>query len=177
MTDKEPLLKDMLDEAYNAFEGSDALLDYSKRHGIESLGVLTVTDDEGASLLAEYLAPRIEGKTVVEIGGGIGLLAMHMGFIAKRVYCIEANPVWSSCFLASLLANKPKNVSYLFGAADEFAGQIQADVAVFCTHSGVASMKAAASLFAPLVIDVYGELIASNPEAFDKTARTLRAII
>jgi hypothetical protein len=174
MTEKQ--MKALLDDAYNAFEGSEALMDYSSRHGIESLGVLTVTDDEQASLVALSIAPQIEGKTVVEIGGGIGLLAMHMGFIAKRVYCIEANPIWSSCFLAALLANKPKNVSYLFGAADEFAGQIKADVAVFCTHSGVASMKAAASLFAPVVIDVYGELIASNPEAFDKTARKLRAI-
>jgi 2-polyprenyl-3-methyl-5-hydroxy-6-metoxy-1,4-benzoquinol methylase len=26
---------------------------------------------------------RIEGKTVVEIGGGIGLLSLHMGQIAK----------------------------------------------------------------------------------------------
>lgn len=171
-----PPLNEMLDEAYSAFEGSDALQEYSHRHGIESLGVLTVTEDEHASLIADYLAPRIEGKTVVEIGGGIGLLSLHMGFIAKRVYCIEANPVWASCFLAALIGTKPKNVSYLFGAADEFAGQIKADVAVFCTHSGVESMKAAASLFAPVVIDVYGELIAANPEAFDKTARTLRTI-
>jgi hypothetical protein len=172
----ESSLPQLLDDAYDVFEGSDVLLDYSKRHGIESLGVLPVTGDEGAGLIADYLAERIEGKTVVEIGGGIGLLAMHMGYIAKRVYCIEANPIWSSCFLAALLANKPKNVSYLFGAADEFAGQIKADVAVFCTHSGVASMKVAGSLFAPVVIDVYGELIASNPEAFDKTARKLRLI-
>lgn len=167
----------MLENAYEAFEGSDTLQEYSHRHGIESLGVLTVMDDEVASLLAEHLAPRIEGKTVVEIGGGIGLLALHMGFIAKRVYCIEANPVWSSCFLAALMTTKPKNVSYLFGAADEFAGQIRADVALFCTHSGVASMKTAASLFAPIVIDVYGEVIDSNPEAFDKSARKLRAIV
>ena len=132
---------------------------------------MTVTEDEMAALITESLAPRIEGKTVIEIGGGIGLLALHMGLIAKRVYCIEANPIWASCFLAALLANKPKNVSYLFGAADEFAGQIKGDVALFCTHSGVEGMKAAASQFAPVVIDVYGELIASNPEKFDKLAR------
>ena len=168
------MIAKLIDEIHDTFEGSDILAEYSARHGIESLGVLTVTDDEGASLIADYLAPRIEGKTVVEIGGGIGLLAMHMGFIAKRVYCIEANPIWASCFLAALMANKPKNVSYLFGAADEFAGLIKADVAVFCTHSGVASMNAAASLFAPVVIDAYGELIASAPEKFDYIARTLR---
>jgi predicted RNA methylase len=170
------MLKDMLDEVYTAYEGSEVLEDYSARHGIKSAGVLTVYDDEVAALVALSIAPQIEGKTVIEIGGGIGLLALHMGHIAKRVYCIEANPIWASCFLAALLANKPKNVSYLLGAADEFLGQIKADVAVFCTHSGVESMKLVAAQFAPVVIDVYGELIASDPEKFDKTARMLRTI-
>jgi hypothetical protein len=35
-------------------------------------------------------------------------------------------------------------------------------------------MKAAASLFAPVVIDAYRELIAGAPEKFDYVARTLR---
>ncbi|OWK42092.1 hypothetical protein FRUB_04170 [Fimbriiglobus ruber] len=112
----------------------------------------------------------------MEIGGGIGLLALHMGMYAERVYCIEANPIWSSSFIASLLVNKPKHVSYLFGSADEFAGQIKGDVALFCTHSGLDSMKDAAAMFAPIVFDVYGELIASNPGAFNKTAARLRKI-
>lgn len=169
-------LNKLLEEAYNEFEGSEVLEAYSERHGIESAGVLTVADDEMAGLLAQHLAPQVKGKIVVEIGGGIGLLSLHLGRYAKRVYCIEASPVWSSCFLAALLAVKPKNVSYLFGAADEFAGQIKGDVAIFCTHSGLKSMKKAASLFAPKVIDVYGEMIANNPEGFHKTARKLRAL-
>ncbi len=149
-------------------------MDYSGRHNVESAGILTVFDDEKAAQLAHYLSADIEGKTVIEIGGGIGLLALHMGQYAKRVYCIEANPVWSSGFIAALLRKKPKNVSYLFGAADEFLGQIKGDVAVFCTHSGVQSMKLVAQQFAPKVIDVYGEMIANNPEAFDPLARELR---
>ncbi|MCE9567937.1 MAG: hypothetical protein K8U57_38545 [Planctomycetes bacterium] len=173
--DEKPL-KALLDEAYEAFDGSDELQAYMKRHDVESASILTVTNDETASLIAAYLAPLIGGKTVVEIGGGIGLLAFHMGLYAERVYCIEANPIWSSCFIASLLANKPKRVSYLFGSADEFEGQIHGDVALFCTHSGIKSMKATATKFAPVVLDVYGELIASNPDAFNPTARRLRAI-
>ncbi len=105
---------------------------------------------------------------------GLGLLALHLGLYAKRVYCIEANPIWASCLLAALLAQKPKHVSYLFGAADEFAGQIHGDVALFCTHSGVESLRTAASLFAPVIIDMYGELIAAAPDQFDALARTLR---
>ncbi len=149
---------------------------YFERHGIDEASVLTVIDDETAAVITDYLDPRIAGKTVVEIGGGIGLLAFYMGTLAKKVFCIEANPVWATTFTAVLLATKPKNVSYLFGAADEFVGSIQGDVAILCSHSGISGMKAVASRFAPVVIDVYGEIIASNPKKFDALARTLRSI-
>src|SRR6185312_11847384 len=115
-------LSNMLDRVYEAYEGSEMLDAYLRRHGVNSLGVLTVYDDETASTIAEYLADRISGRTVIEIGGGIGLLAFHLGLHAKRVYCIEADPNWSWTFAACLMDRKPKNVSYLFGAADEFVG-------------------------------------------------------
>jgi hypothetical protein len=102
---------------------------------------------------------------------------MHLGLIAKRVYCIEANPMWSWVFANVLLEKKPKNVSFLFGAADEFYGDIRGDVALFCTHSDVAGLRAIGARFAPEVIDLYGELIATNPKAFDLTARTLREVV
>jgi hypothetical protein len=154
-----PTTKEILDAAYEAHAGSEAAFDYSRRHGIVSAAILTVYDDATAATVALSLAPRITGKTVVEVGGGIGLLALHMGLYAKQVFCIEANPIWSSCFLAALIEQKPKNVSYLFGAADEFAGLIHADVALFCTHSGVSAMRATAAMFAPVVIDVWGEAL------------------
>lgn len=166
----------LLDGLYEAMEGSETSLAYSERHGIQSQAVLTLFDDETAGLITEHLSERIAGKTIVEIGGGIGLLAFHMSQYAERVFCIEASPVWSFAFIGTLLKIKPKNVSYLFGAADEFAGLIRADVALFCTHSGIASMKAAGRLFAPEVIDVYGEIILANPSGFDELARTLREI-
>lgn len=123
------------------------------------------------------LTPRIQGKTVIEIGGGIGLLSLHLGLVAKRVFCIEANPMWSWTFAATLLARKPKNVSFLFGAADEFRGIIRADVALFCTHSDVDGMRTIAGSFAPEVIDIYGEMIAQNSGAFDARATALRKIV
>lgn len=169
-----PTLAKMFSDVYNSMEGSDASIDYSERHNINAAAVLTVIDDETAHLIMERIADRIEGKTVVEIGGGIGLLSLHMGQIAKRVYCIEANPMWSWTFANVLLKTKPKNVSFLFGAADEFLGTIKADVAVYCTHSDVAGMGLVARQFAPVVIDFYSELIAENPEGFDKTAVALR---
>jgi hypothetical protein len=167
-------LKDMIELAQDAMDDTEVGADYCARHGIMSASVLTVTDDREAGLIVQHIAPRIEGKTVVEIGGGIGLLSLHLGIYAKQVYCIEANPMWATGFTACLLATKPKHVSYLFGAADEFAGVIRGDVALFCTHSGVDAMRATAALFADEVIDLYGDLIAANPDAFDPVARTLR---
>ena len=169
-------IDELLDAVYSAYEGSGMMADYSERHGIASAAVLTVLDDDHASLIAEHLRQRIEGKTVVEIGGGIGLLALHMGTVAKRVHCIEANPMWSWIFAGLLLEKKPKNVSFLFGAADEFLGAIRGDVAIYCSHSDVTGIGLVAAQFAPEVIDVYGELIRDHPEQFDKTASGLRAM-
>jgi hypothetical protein len=170
-------LKPVLDGIYQAMEGLEASRAYSDRHGIASAAVLTVIDEKMAAAMAYYLAPRIEGKTVVEIGGGIGLLALHMGRFAKRVYCIEANPMWSWTIAGTLLAVKPRNVSFLFGAADEFLGAIRGDVAVYCTHSDVKGMGLVGAQFAPEVVDVYGKMIARNPEAFDALASRLREVV
>lgn len=152
-------IKKMLERIYEHMEGSETMMSYSERHGVKSAAILTVHTDETAGAIAQYLAPRIEGRTVVEIGGGIGLLAFHLASYAKRVYCIEANPMWSWTFAALLLAHKPKNVSYLFGAADEFVGRIKGNVALFCTHSDAAGMRKVGERFAPLVIDVYSEIV------------------
>lgn len=170
-------LSDALTQVYDAMLGSEVAMEYSRRHGIQSQAVLTVYDDEIAGLIAAHLAPRIEGRVVVEIGGGIGLLAFHLGLYAKRVYCIEANPMWSWTFAQCLLAKKPKNVSYLFGAADEFIGRIRGNVALFCTHSDVSGMKRLGEMFADTVIDVHGEIIKTDPERFDKFARTAREYV
>lgn len=151
-----------LDEISTRMSRSEMLDAYADRHGIDSASILTVRDDEMADALAGYLAPRIEGRIVIEVGAGLGLLALHMGQYAKRVFCIEANPLWSWSFAALLLAHKPKNVSFLFGTADEFAGQLHADVALFCTHSDAAGMRVIAGKFAREVIDVYSEVVEAH---------------
>lgn len=148
----------MLDQLYNSLEGSEVAEEYSRRHGIRSAGILTVYDDETAGLIVDHLGERVEGKTVVEIGGGIGLLALHLSAVTKRVFVIEADPAWTWTYLALFYAVKPKNVTWIFGAADEVAGQFKGDVALFCTHSDHDGMAKVASLFAPQVIDVYREI-------------------
>lgn len=148
----------LLDSYYEAFDGSETLEAYHARHGTKSAGILTVTNDEISSQITEYLRPRIEGKIVVEIGAGIGLLACHLATVAARVYAIEVDPNWTSCFLAALYEQKPPNLTFIFGAAEQ-APPFAADVAVFCTHSGHEAMHAAGRRFAPEVIDVYAELL------------------
>lgn len=82
--------------------------------------------------------------------------------------------MWSMMFTELLLRKKPKNLSFLFGAADEFVGYIKGDISLVCTHSDVAGMKAIGSNFAPTVIELYGEMIEANPGAFDRWASTAR---
>lgn len=151
-------------DAYNSLDRSQAVFDYHRRHCTDSACILTVYDDEKASLIAGYLAPRIRGKVVVEIGAGIGLLACHLAAVARRVYAIEVDPTWTSCFVAALYRSKPRNLTFIFGSAEE-APPLAADVALFCTHSGQAAMYRAASRFAPVVIDVYEEIL---PGAADR---------
>ncbi len=149
---------------YNAMDGSEMANAYHERHGTESACILTNFDDEHASLVTGYLEDRIAGKLVVEVGAGIGLLACHLATVARKVYAIEVDPAWTSCFVWELYATKPPNLTFIFGKAEE-APHIAADVALFCTHSGHEAMYRAASRFAPVVIDIYAELLASKEVA------------
>lgn len=150
---------ELLDAAYSAMDGNEVIQDYFRRHGVESRCILTVYTDERAALLAAHLADRVKGKTVVEVGGGLGLLAFGLAEFADHVYVIEASPVWSSIYVQFLHEQKPKNVTFIFGAADEVAGMLHADIALFCTHSDSEGMRQVSSRFAPEVVDVYGEII------------------
>lgn len=159
----------LVDGYYEAMDGSEMLEGYHRRHGTESACILTVLDDEKAGLIAEYLRPRIEGKVVVEVGAGIGLLACHLATVARRVYAIETDPAWTSCFLAVLYDKKPPNLTFIFGRAED-APPIAADVALFCTHSGHFALTRVAALFAPEVIDVYAEVVPTR-RALEKRTR------
>jgi tRNA G37 N-methylase Trm5 len=154
-------LKTVIEAWYQNMDGNTVAEAYHDRHGTESALILTNYDDEHAALVADYVRERIAGKVVVEIGAGIGLLACHLAQDARRVYAIEVDPAWSASFIWCLYAKKPKNLTFIFGAADE-APPLAADVALFCTHSGRESLHRAASRFAPMVIDVYAELMRDN---------------
>lgn len=164
-----------LQKASYVLNDAPGLADFEDRHGIQSAAVLTVCDDRLADGITNHLHDRIAGKVVVEIGGGVGLLALHLAGVAKKVFCIEANPMWSTVFVRLLIDKKPPNLSFLFGMAEEFTDFIRADVALFCTHSGLRSMSAVAARMAPEVIDVYGEMMHDAPEKFNPKLVEIRS--
>ncbi len=162
MTDG-PTLKQLVESWYMALDGNAAVEDYHARHGTKSQCILTNYEDEHAALVAGYLSDRVTGKIVVEIGAGIGLLACHVAAAARRIYAIDVDPAWTGVFVWSLYEKKPPNLTFIFGKAEE-APPIAADVAFFCTHSGRESLHRAATRFAPVVIDVYAELMKDNEQ-------------
>jgi hypothetical protein len=156
-------LSKLIDSWYGRLDGNETVEEYHRRHETESACILTNCDDEHAGFVAEHLREKIEGKIVVEIGAGVGLLACHLAMYAKRVYAIEVDPAWTASFVWCLYEKKPANLTFIFGRAEE-APPIAADVALFCTYSGRESMHKAATLFAPEVIDVYADLMRDNPK-------------
>jgi hypothetical protein len=154
---------------YAAMEGSRMVEGYHERHGTESALILTNYDDEHAALVTGYLEDRIAGKVVVEVGAGIGLLACHLAMVARRVYAIDVDPAWTSIFLGILYHRKPRNLTFIFGLADE-APPFAADVAIFCAHSGRESLYRAGLRFAPVVIDVYAELLSARAQRQEREA-------
>jgi|SRR3990167_2204795 len=135
------------------YEEADMLENYHKRHGTESQLILTMASLSSARAVAESIRSNIAGKTVIEVGAGVGLLALAMAGIAERVYAIEVDPGWSWGFIRHIYHRKPKNLTFIFGAAEEMLGILHGDVAVVRTRSGRERMLALASLFAPIVLE------------------------
>lgn len=152
--------EDAAEAIYAKLEGSGVVEDFAERSGINSLGVLTVSSYYSAMQEIEALWPQIKNQTVVEIGAGVGMLALQMAKFAKKVYAIEADPSWTWVFTEYLYAIKPRNLTFIFGNAEEMVGKIHADVAVIYTCSDVAGMKALAAKFAPRII--HGPLVSFN---------------
>ncbi len=126
------------------------IIDWAGRLGVESAGILTITRAAEAFKRSCELSEHIRGKVVVEIGAGVGLLALAMAKIAKHVYAIEADPAWSWVFVEHLRRHMPRNLTWIFGRAQEIP--LRADVAVIFTRSDVSGMLAAGAEKAPKVL-------------------------
>lgn len=155
LQDKPEMLGACLDAIYQQLDGAEAVEEFHKRHMTSSCGVITVYTKEKVKFLVSLLAPEIQDKVVVEIGAGVGLLAIGMATIAKQVFAIESDPAWSWAFTKVLYDIKPPNLTFIFGRAETMVGKLMADVAIIITRSGHEEMQKVAKELAPKVIDIY----------------------
>ena len=151
----EPELRNGIEVVYEQLEGSVDVEEYHRRHLIQSLGILTITSQKHARRIVKPLRDLILNKSVVEIGAGVGLLAIEIARYSPRVFAIEADPGWSWLFMHHLYQAKPPHLTWIMGRAEEVAPYLKADVAVIVTHSGHDAMQQVARRMAPCVIDVY----------------------
>ena len=146
------MISDEINMIYDALEGLEVLEEYHERHGNPSLLILTQHSPRVAQEAARLMKPDIENKVVIEIGAGVGFLAIEMAKYAKSVIVFEVDPAWSWIFTKSLYRHKPENLSWIFGNARKFIGIIRGDVAVIFTRSGVNELKCIANEMAPKII-------------------------
>ena len=141
-----------IDMAYDALEGSEDLMRYHAEHGTPSLLILTQFSPQIATEYARLLSPDIKDKKVIEIGAGVGFLAIEMAKIAKSVIAIEVDPAWTWIFTHSLYRHKPPNLTWVFGDARQMTEYIEGDIVVIFTRSGIEEMSEIGYMMAPKVI-------------------------
>ena len=151
------MISDQINMVYDALEGFEDLAEYHERHGNPSLLVLTQHSPQIAQEAARLLRPDIENKNVIEIGAGVGFLAIEMAKYAKSVIAFEVDPAWTWIFTKSLYRHKPVNLSWIFGDAKQFVGIIRGDIAIVFTRSGIDELKNIAKEMAPKVIMPFQE--------------------
>lgn len=149
----------VIDLVYNCMEGAEDLIKYHRQHGTLSLLVLTQYSQEVAQETIKLIRKEndIDGKVVIEIGAGVGFLAMELAKYAKQVFAIEVDPAWSWIFTRSIYAHKPPNLTWIFGTAESVLPYIQGDIAVVVTRSGENELRELAQKFAPKVIMPFQE--------------------
>lgn len=158
----DPELNAGIDAVYRALEGIETVDDYDQRHMTASLGVLTALSPKGARRIVRPLRGIILNKTVVEIGSGVGYVALELARYSPKVFAIESDPAWSWLFTKHLYATKPPHLTWIFGRAEEVSQWIKADIAIIVTRSGHERMNSIARRMAPVVIDVYRDFPESD---------------
>ena len=144
--------EDAIEKIYEMNEGDEMIEDYFTRHQVDSLGILTVLNEQAAQIEVSGYLERIRGKRVIEIGAGVGFLAIELAKHAKSVIAIEANPAWSWVFTQYLYAVKPAHLTWVFGTAESMSTVLRGDVAVVYTRSGIEQMTHVALEMCPEII-------------------------
>lgn len=133
----------------STFGSSQTEADYDRLHGIQSKHWLTIIRPEDATWIIERLGDRIVDKVVVEIGAGIGVLAVAMAKKARHVYAIEASPSWGVVFARHMFREKPTNLTWILDRAENLTHLIRADIAIVVTGSDADGLRELAARFAP----------------------------
>lgn len=120
--------------------------------------ILTIFNQEVAKAEVESFKDAIRDKTVVEIGAGIGLLSLEMAKYAKTVYAFELDPAWSWIFIKRYLYNKPDNLHFIFGDAEQFKDLIKSDVVVIYACQDIDHFLEIAEGFDPEIIIFNGDV-------------------
>jgi protein-L-isoaspartate O-methyltransferase len=150
---------DLIDVVYENMEGAEDLMRYHDEHGTPSMQILTQFSPKTAIGAVKLLTPLIKNKKVIELGGGVGFLAIEMAKIAKSVIAIEADPAWSWVFTRSLYKHKPKNLTWIFGSAETVSDYIKGDIVIVATNSGIPEMREMAKKLAPESFFLYQDNI------------------
>lgn len=145
-------IESAIERIYATFDGPGEHFDYHQRHATASLNVLTVRSTEEAAEVVKPFVDSIRGKTVIELGAGVGFLSMELARHAAQVWAIEADPAWSWTFTRFLYKVKPRNLSWIFGSAETVCNWLRADVAVIRTRSGVQQMVSIAERTAETIV-------------------------
>lgn len=125
---------------------------YDARMGLTSKKYLTMIRPSDARWIIDRVREQIAGKVVVELGAGIGVMAIALAAHAKRVFAIEVDPMWSWAFSRFLYREKPANLTFVLDRAENLVDVIRADVALVVTGSAEVELRALAERFAPVVI-------------------------
>jgi len=141
--------------------------EYDARHDIQAKHYLTMLHPSDTNWVIERVRERIKGKVVVEIGAGVGVLALELAKHAKHVYAIEADPAWTWAFMRDLYKTKPTNLTWIMDDASNMVDIIKGDVAIVSTGSDEDRLRELAGYFAPEVIMPWqdwrgGKAIVSN---------------
>jgi predicted O-methyltransferase YrrM len=146
------------DRATEWAEGNPDVEGYHDRHGTGTMQILTVqTADEARRVVSPY-ASRIQGKRVVEVGAGVGFVALEMARHAAHVYAVELDPIFTWAFTEHLYRAKPANLTWIMGRAQDVQELLRDtpgggfDVAVCFTRSDTENMRRLCEAFAPEVI-------------------------
>lgn len=134
---------------------------FNKRSGIRTTHIATMVHHVNTVWILRRLEQQFQNlkdMTVIEIGAGVGVFAVNLAERCKRVFAIEADPLFSREFAVRLYADKPSNLTWVFDVAvPEMAARNggwlpRADLVLVLTGSDEENLRDLAEQFGDAVV-------------------------